>query len=91
MFSINEYQSLKSNGTWRDRLQYVLSIPNKDSIEKYLKESLFSSYDDLKMFIFLSVSSKNDKNLMEIFKNDSLPIHQRTSAGQYWIKFQKDE
>ncbi|CAF3309553.1 unnamed protein product [Rotaria socialis] len=91
MFSINEYQSLKINGTWRDRLQYVLSIPNKDSIENYLKESLFSSYDDLKMLIFLSVSSKNDKNLMEIFKNDSLPIHQRISAGQYWIKFQKDE
>ncbi|CAF3580917.1 unnamed protein product, partial [Rotaria sp. Silwood2] len=92
MSLINEYESLKLAGTtYQDRLKYILSLSNKNEIEKYLKDSLFSSYDDLQMFISVCLSTKNDKNLLEIFKTDSLPIKQRILAGQYWIKFQKDE
>ena len=36
-------------------------------------------------------STKNEKNLLEIFKTDSLPIRQRIIAGKYWLKLQSDE
>jgi hypothetical protein len=89
MSTINKYEFLKSEGTLNDRLQYVLSLSDKSEIEKYLKES--SSYVDLQMLIFLSKSTKNEKNLFEIFQNDSLPIRQRIIAGKCWMKIQKDE
>jgi hypothetical protein len=91
MSSISKYESLKVDGTWVDRLKYVLSLSDKNQIEKHLKESLTTSYDDLQMFIFLSISTKNQNNLLKIFKTDSLPIKQRSIAGKYWIKLQKDE
>ncbi|CAF3315830.1 unnamed protein product, partial [Rotaria sp. Silwood2] len=68
-----------------------LSLSDKNHIEKHLKESLLSSYDDLQAFIFLSISTKNQINLLEIFKNDSLPVKQRAFAGQHWIQLQNDE
>jgi hypothetical protein len=34
---------------------------------------------------------KNEKNLLEIFQNQSLPIRQRILAGKFWIQLQKDE
>ncbi|CAF1325701.1 unnamed protein product [Rotaria sordida] len=90
MSSINQYELLKINGSWKDRLKYILSLTDKNDIEKHLKESSKSSYDDLKMLISLSLSTKNEKNLFDIFKNNSLPTQQRASAGQRWILLQKD-
>ncbi|CAF4476503.1 unnamed protein product, partial [Rotaria sp. Silwood2] len=49
MSSINQYELLKTNGSWKDRLKYVLSLTDKNDIEKHLKESSLSSIDDLKM------------------------------------------
>jgi hypothetical protein len=89
MSSINKYELLKIEGTWTDRIKYILSLSNKTEIEKHLKQS--SSYDDLKMFVFLSKSTKNEKNLLEIIKTDSLPLRQRIIAGKGWLKIQKDE
>ena len=40
MSSINKYELLKTDGTWIDRLKYILSLSDKTEIEKYLKESL---------------------------------------------------
>jgi hypothetical protein len=91
MSSIDQYESLKDDGTWNDRVKYVLSLSDKNQIYKHLKESLNSSYDDLQMFIFLSISTKNQGNLLEIFKKDSLPVKQRSQAGKAWMKLQKDE
>ncbi|CAF4129871.1 unnamed protein product, partial [Rotaria sordida] len=91
MSSINQYELLKKDGIWRDRLKYILSLTDKNDIEKHLKQSSLSSYDDLQMLIFLSLTTKNEKNLLEIFKTDSLPTQQRAIAGQHWIKLQKDE
>jgi len=91
MSSINKYESLKIDGTWIDCLKYILSLPDKTEIEKHLKESLKTSYDDLQMFIFLSKSTKNEKNLLEIFQEDSLPVKQRATAGKCWIQLEKNE
>jgi hypothetical protein len=90
MSSINKYESLKIDGTLIDRIKYVLSLSDKSEIEKHLKESFKSNYDDAQTFIFLSISTKNDKNLLEIFKTDSLPTKQRVHAGKCWIQLQKD-
>jgi hypothetical protein len=89
MSTINKYELLKTEGTWQDRLQYVLSLSNKTEIEAHLKES--ATYDDLQMLVFLSKSTKNEKNLFEIFKTDSLPTGQRIIAGKGWLKIPKDE
>jgi hypothetical protein len=89
MSTINKYELLKSEGTWKDRLNYILSLLDKTEIEKYLKQS--SSYDDLQMLVFLSKSTKNERNLVEIFKTDSLPIKQRVIAWKGWLKIQRDE
>ncbi len=91
MSLISKYESLKSDGTAVDRLKYIFSLKDKNEIEKYLKESSKTSYTDLQMFIFLSNSTKNERNLMEIFQTDGLPIKQRIFAGKSWIKLQKDE
>jgi hypothetical protein len=91
MSVISKYESLKIDGTSIDRLKYILSLNDKNQIEKYLKESLKTSYNDLQMFIFLSNLTKNETNLMEIFQTDYLPIKQRILAGKSWIKLQKDE
>jgi len=89
MSSINKYELLKIEGTWTDRIKYILSLSNKTEIEKHLKQS--SSYDDLQMLVFLSKSTKNEKNLLEIIKTDSLPLKQRIIAGKGWLKIPKDE
>jgi hypothetical protein len=91
MSLISEYESLKKNGTLNDRLKFILSLKDKNEIEKYLRESLKTSYNDLQNFIFLSNLMKNEKNLLEIFQNQSLPIRQRIFAGKFWIQLQKDE
>ncbi|CAF0890845.1 unnamed protein product [Adineta steineri] len=91
MSPISQYELLKQHGTFQDRLKYVLSLEDKNEIENYLRQSLTSSYDDLQMFVFLSTSTKNQKNLLEIIKIDSLPIKQRTIAAQSWIQLEKDE
>lgn len=89
MFTINQYQSIKIDGTWNDLIQYVRSLSAKDELENYLKQS--SSYEDLKVLIFLSKSTKNAKNLLQIFQTASLPIKQRAIAGKGWLKIQTDE
>jgi len=91
MSSISKYESLKIDGTLTDRLKYALSLSDKTEIENHLKKSLETSYDDLQMFISLSISTKNEKNLLEIFKKDSLPVKQRVRSGVGWIQFQKDQ
>ena len=89
MSSINKYELLKNDGTWTDRVKYVSSLPDKSEIEKYLKES--SSHDDLQMLLFLSKFMKNEKNLLEIFQNDSFPVKQRAIAAKTWLQLQTDE
>jgi hypothetical protein len=91
MSTINKYESLKVDGAWIDRVKYILSLSDKNEIEKYLKESSKSSYDDLQMFRFLSISTKNQKNLLEIFQTESLPVRQRAIAGKGWLQLEKDE
>ncbi|CAF1460762.1 unnamed protein product [Rotaria magnacalcarata] len=91
MASLDQYESLKSNGTWQDRLTYVVSLSDKNEIENHFKKSASTSYDDLQMLIFLSWLTKNDKNLLEIFKSPSFPTRQRAIACQRWLLLQKDE
>jgi hypothetical protein len=91
MSSINKYDSLKSDGTWTDRIKYILLLSDKTEIEKDLKQSLTLSYNDLQMYIFLSISTKNKKNLLEIFQTESLPVRQKAIAAKGWLRFQKDE
>lgn len=90
MSSIDEYERLKHIGTSRDRLKFILSLKNKNEIEKYLKEHLSLSYCDLQTFIFLSKSTKNEKNLYEIFQNGNLPTKQRCFAIKCWFKLKKN-
>jgi hypothetical protein len=91
MSLIEKYELLKKQGSWTDRLNYILSLSDKTEIESYLKKSSFISYDDLQMLVFLSKSTKNQPNLIEIFKTDSLPVRQRADAGKAWIRLEKDE
>ena len=91
MSSVDKYESLKDDGTWMDRIRYVLSLPDKNKIEQHLKQSSTTSYDDLVMFIFLSRSTKNEKNLLEIFQTNSLPVRQRARAAKSWLELIKDE
>ena len=91
MSSIEKYELLKKNGAWIDRIKYVLSSSVKNEIEQHLKQSSTTSYDDLAMFIFLSTSIKNEKNLLEIFRTDSLTVKQRARAGKRYIELIKDE
>ena len=84
------YELLKTDGTFVDRIKYILSLSDKSQIEKYLKESSLTNYDDLKMLIFLSKLTKNQKQLLEIFENDLLPVKQRSYAGKCWIQLEKD-
>jgi hypothetical protein len=90
MSVISQYESLKKNGSSVDRIKFISSLKDKNEIEEYLKESSKTSYNDLQALIFLSNSIKNDKNLLEIFQTESLPIKQRVFAGKSWIKLQKD-
>ncbi|CAF3971219.1 unnamed protein product [Adineta steineri] len=89
MSTISKYELLKHEGTWFDRIKYILSLSDKNEIEKYLKQS--TSYEDLQILIFLSKLTKNEKNLLEIFQNDSLPVRRRIIAGKAWLKIQNDE
>ena len=90
MSSISEYQSLEENGSLVDRRKYILSLKDKSEIEQYLRNSLTKSLDHLQMLIFLSNITKNEKNFLSIFENDSLAIQGRILAGKSWIKLQKD-
>jgi len=91
MSLIEKYELLKYEGSSIDRRNYILSLVDKREIETYLKRSSITSYDDLQMLIFLSKSTKNQTNLYEIFKNDSLPVCQRADAAKAWLRLQQDE
>ena len=91
MSVINQYETLKTTGSWRDQVKYVLSLSNKTEIEQHLKKSAVSNYNDLRMLVSLSASIKSKKNLLEIFSNESYPVEQRTHAGKIWLKLQKNE
>jgi len=73
---VEKYEFLKYEGSMNDRLKFILSLTNKTEIEIYLKESANKSYDDIQISAFSSKSTKNQKNLMEIFKIDSSPVYQ---------------
>jgi len=88
---MENYELLKKQGSWNDRIDYILSLSDKTEIEVHLKNSSLTSYDDLQMLIFLSKSRKNQKQLIEIFKTDSLPVRQRVEAGKAWLQLEKDE
>ena len=60
-------------------------------MEIHLKKTAGSSIDDLQLLVFLSFLTKKDQNLLEIFKNVSLPIEERIKAGNHWIQLTKDE
>ncbi|CAF3787569.1 unnamed protein product [Rotaria sordida] len=91
MSLIEKYKLLKREGSSIDRRNYILSLVDKREIETFLKRSSITSYDDLQMLIFLSKSTKNQTNLYEIFKNDSLLVCQRADAAKAWLRFQQDE
>jgi hypothetical protein len=91
MSSINKYESLKTDGSWTDRIKYAVSLSDKSELEQHLKKSSQTSYDDLQMLVFLSTSTKNEKNLLEIFRNETLPVKQRAHAGKFWTRLQKDD
>ncbi|CAF1535427.1 unnamed protein product, partial [Adineta ricciae] len=91
MSLINQYETLKTTGSWRDQVKYVLSLSDKTEIEQHLKKSAVTIYNDLRMLVCLSASTKNEKNLLEIFSNQSYPVEQRTHAGKIWLKLQKDQ
>ncbi len=38
MSLIEKYELLKNEGSWTDRLNYILSLSNKTEIESYLKK-----------------------------------------------------
>jgi len=88
MSSVETYQSLKLDGSWIDRVKYIISLSNKTELENHLKQSLTTSYDDLQMFIFLSTSTKNADNLLAVFQNGTLPVKQRSQAIKYWFQLQ---
>ncbi|UJR24725.1 hypothetical protein I4U23_006099 [Adineta vaga] len=87
MSSITEMEGL----SWVDRIKYILSLTDKTEIEQRLKQSSISSYDDLRLLIFLSLLMKNEKNLLDIFTNQSYPVEQRVHAGKNWLRLQKDQ
>ena len=89
MTLLEKYELLKKEGSWTDRLKYILSLSNKTEIEAYLKLSI-DSYDDTQMLIFLSKSTKNQANLMEIIKKDTLPTRQKVEAAKIWLQLQQD-
>lgn len=89
MATVTKYELLKTEGSWKDRLNYVLLLSDKTDLQNYLKQS--SCYDGIKMLVFLSKSTKNTTNLLEIFKTDTFPIIQRTIAAKNWLKLQTDE
>ena len=89
MSLFEEYESLKRRGTWMARLNYIRSLPDQTAIEAYLKQSV--SDGDLQMFLFLSLSNKNQSNLLEIFNANHLPVRQRTKAGEAWLRLAIDE
>lgn len=89
MTSMEEYELLKKEGSWMDRLKYILTLSNKTEIETQLKSSM-SSYEDVQMLLFLSKLTKNQTNLMEIIKKDVLPTHQRMEAAKIWLQLEKD-
>ncbi len=91
MSLIEKYELLKHEGSAIDRLEFILSLSNKTEIEIYLKKSAVRSYDDLQMLVFLSKSTKSQTNLIEIFKTDAFPVHQRADAAKAWLRLQKDE
>ncbi|CAF3920103.1 unnamed protein product [Rotaria sordida] len=43
------------------------------------------------MLIFLSKSTKNQTNLFEIFKTNSLPVCQRADAAKAWLRLQQNK
>ena len=91
MSLIENYEQLKRQGSWKDRIDYILSLPDKTEIEIYLKKSALISYDDLQTLVFLLKSTKNQKQLIEIFKTDALPVRQRVEAAKAWLQLEKDE
>lgn len=90
MSSISQYQTLKVEGSWVDRVKYVYSLSDKTELKQFLKQSAASSYDDLQMWVFLATMTKNSTDLLDIFRDESLPAQQRARAGGLWISLQKD-
>ena len=86
---MEKYQSLKAEGTWKDRLHHVLSLVDRAEIEQQLRNA--ASHDDLQMLIILSKSTKHEQILFELPKTDSVPIRQQLFAAKGWLKIQQDE
>ena len=91
MSSIEKYELLKCEETVTARINYIQSLRDKNEIEIHLKKAVHHSYDDLQMLVFLSKSTKNKNNLIDIFKNASFPVRQRADAAKAWIQFQDNE
>ena len=90
-FSTAKYDELKREGNRVDRVKYLLSLTDKSEMEIHLKKTASSSIDDLQLLVILSSLTKNDRNLLEIFHNVSLPIEERIKAANHWITLAKDE
>ena len=90
MFSPADYETLKVQGTSNDRLKYVFSLTDKTGVEEYLKKTVSSSADDLRMFLFVCRWTTNTTSVLDIFRTDALPVKQRVDAAFAWIDMEKD-
>ena len=90
MFSPPDYEALKVQGTSNDRLKYLLSLTDKTGVEAYLKRTVSSSVEDLRMFLFVCRWTKNTASLLDIFRTDALPVKQRVNAAFTWLDVEKD-
>ena len=90
MFSPPDYETLKVQGTSNDRLKYLFSLKDKTAVEEYLKRTVSSSVEDLRMFLFVCRWTKNTTSLLDIFRTDTLPAKQRVNAAFTWLDVEKD-
>lgn len=90
MSLIEQYESLKKNGTWVDRLQFLRTLSDPVSIENYLKRPT-ADYEDMRLRIRFTLLNKDQGSLLEIFNQSGLPAEQRLKAAEAWLRLEKDE
>lgn len=90
MATIERYESLKIDGTSKERVKYILSLSNTSELENYLKENLFCSYSNVDALRVLASRQHDEKTLLDLFENASLPGNQRFLALKSWLHTQKD-
>lgn len=90
MSLIEQYKSLKDNGTIIDRLKYLRTIADPTAIFNSLNQSTFN-YDDTVLSIVYALATKNQQILLDLFNQVELPVQLRIKAAEGWLKLEKDE